>query len=103
VQAVKWTAIVVNAHYHLPIADEKKLWVSGTNNTYSINIFCATPEVTHFTHSCLNAYGAAPTCKDLETGLNAQPLVNYVELSCGIYGPIADLPNPDPTALYDYG
>ncbi len=29
-QAVKWTAAVLNAHYHLPIVDGKKLWLSGT-------------------------------------------------------------------------
>ncbi len=30
VKPVKWTAVVVNAHYHLPVADGKKLWVSAT-------------------------------------------------------------------------
>ncbi|HEY4105990.1 MAG TPA: hypothetical protein VGM44_18945 [Polyangiaceae bacterium] len=33
VQPIHWSALVFNAHYHLPIADGKKLWVSGT---YSI-------------------------------------------------------------------
>jgi hypothetical protein len=27
---VKWSAAVLNAHYHLPIADGKRLWLSGT-------------------------------------------------------------------------
>ncbi len=30
VQPVKWTAVVVNGHYHLPFGGGKKLWVSGT-------------------------------------------------------------------------
>jgi hypothetical protein len=29
-QAVKWTGVVTNFHYHLPVADGRKLWVSGT-------------------------------------------------------------------------
>jgi hypothetical protein len=29
-QAIKWTGVVLNAHYHLPIADGKKVWLSGT-------------------------------------------------------------------------
>jgi len=29
-QAIKWTGVVLNAHYHLPIADGKKLWLSGS-------------------------------------------------------------------------
>jgi len=63
-------------------------FVKGTiafldNGTYSTNIFGASPETTHFSRSCLNAYGANPSCADLQDGLNAQPLVNYVELVCG--------------------
>jgi hypothetical protein len=30
VQPIKWTGVVLNGQYHLPIADGKKLWVSGT-------------------------------------------------------------------------
>jgi hypothetical protein len=30
---VSWRGIVVNAHYHLPIADGKRLWLSGTYST----------------------------------------------------------------------
>ncbi len=52
------------------------------DSSYTINVFGASPEVTHFSRSCLNAYGANPSCLDLQTGLNAQPLVNYVELTC---------------------
>lgn len=52
------------------------------DGSYSTNIFGASPEKTHFTRSCLNAYGANPTCAELQEGLNAQPLVNYVELTC---------------------
>lgn len=29
-QAIKWTGVVLNAQYHLPIADGKTVWVSGT-------------------------------------------------------------------------
>jgi hypothetical protein len=52
------------------------------DGSYSTNIFGASAELTHFTRGCLNAYGANPTCVDLQEGLNAQPLVNYVELTC---------------------
>lgn len=29
-QPVKWTGVVLNGQYHLPVADGKKLWLSGT-------------------------------------------------------------------------
>ena len=44
VQPVKWTAFVVNAHYHLPFGGGKKVWVSGTySHVKSDNAFALTP------------------------------------------------------------
>lgn len=43
-QPVKWTGVVLNAHYHLPIADGKKLWLSGTYSLLkSSNALALTP------------------------------------------------------------
>ncbi|HTA87959.1 MAG TPA: hypothetical protein VK745_00235 [Polyangiaceae bacterium] len=43
-QPIKWTALVLNAHYHLPIADGKKLWISGTYSLVkSSNALALTP------------------------------------------------------------
>jgi hypothetical protein len=43
-QAIKWSGVVVNAHYHLPIADGKKLWLSGTYSMLkSSNALSLTP------------------------------------------------------------
>ncbi len=44
VQPVKWTAFVVNAHYHLPFGRGKKVWVSGTyTQVKSDNALALTP------------------------------------------------------------
>jgi hypothetical protein len=44
VQPVKWTAFVVNAHYHLPFGGGKKVWVSGTySHVSSDNALALTP------------------------------------------------------------
>ena len=44
VQPVKWTAFVVNAHYHLPFGQGKKVWVSGTySRLKSDNALALTP------------------------------------------------------------
>ena len=48
------------------------------SKTYSTSVFGASPEVTHFTRTCLNAYGANPTCSELQAGLRALTSVNYV-------------------------
>jgi len=37
VAPVKWTAVVLNGHYHLPIGHGRKLWVSGTYSTLKSN------------------------------------------------------------------
>ena len=43
-QAIKWTGVVLNAHYHLPIADGKKVWLSGTySRLKSSNSVALTP------------------------------------------------------------
>ena len=44
VQPVKWTAVVLNGHYHLPVGRGKKLWVSGTySRLKSDNALALTP------------------------------------------------------------
>jgi hypothetical protein len=44
VQPVKWSAFVVNAHYHLPFGEGKKVWVSGTySQVKSNNVLALTP------------------------------------------------------------
>jgi hypothetical protein len=44
-QAVKWTGLVGNFHYHLPVADGRKLWVSGTASMVkSSNALDLTPQ-----------------------------------------------------------
>jgi hypothetical protein len=44
VQPVKWTAFVVNGHYHLPFGGGKKVWVSGTfTQVKSNNALALTP------------------------------------------------------------
>jgi hypothetical protein len=43
-QPIKWAAVVLNAHYHLPIADGKRLWLSGTYSLVkSSNALSLTP------------------------------------------------------------
>jgi hypothetical protein len=36
-QAVKWTGLVANFHYHLPVADGRRLWLSGTASMVKSN------------------------------------------------------------------
>ena len=44
VQPVKWSAFVVNGHYHLPFGGGKKVWVSGTySHVKSDNALALTP------------------------------------------------------------
>jgi hypothetical protein len=43
-QPIKWTALVLNAHYHLPIVDGKRVWISGTYSlAKSSNALALTP------------------------------------------------------------
>ncbi len=55
----------------------------AASQLYQFTIQVATtPQLTHFTPTCLQAYGANPTCDELTYGLAHQSLPNYQNVAC---------------------
>jgi hypothetical protein len=52
------------------------------DHTYSITASAFAPATTHFTPECIQAYGANPTCLQLQIDLAATPNPNYQDLAC---------------------
>jgi hypothetical protein len=52
------------------------------DGTYLFSITSGASYTTHFSRTCLNAYGAQPTCDELVAGLTSAPNPNYQMVSC---------------------
>jgi hypothetical protein len=78
------SGMIGNIQFYAPPLDFEQGTVSfnADNHLYEIVNTQKYDYTTHFTPSCLQAYGASPTCQELSDALNAQPLPNYQDLSC---------------------
>ena len=68
--------------YAKPFASIETTVVYLANQTYNYATTGASTETTHFTRSCLNAYGYSPTCAELTEALSGQQFANYQGMKC---------------------
>ena len=70
------------AFYARPFASTTTSLSLLANQTYAYSTVGASNEVTHFTRTCLNAYGANPSCAELKAALDEQQFANIVDMNC---------------------